>query len=136
VLAQKRVLIVDDEDDARELLRHILETCGVEVLDAQSVGDALTALESSHFDAIVSDIGMPERDGYSLIREVRALPRRAAIPAIALTAFTRREDEARALREGFDLHMGKPFDSAQLLAAIAGLVQQPRPPRTSRGGAA
>lgn len=127
-LAHTRVLIVDDEDDSRELLRSILEACGAEVLHAASVAAALEALEASHVDAIVSDIGMPERDGYGFIREVRSLPRRAAIPAIALTGLTSREDQARALGAGFDLHIGKPFDPTRLLEAVVKLVMRPRRP--------
>jgi signal transduction histidine kinase/CheY-like chemotaxis protein len=118
------VLIVDDEDDARELLRIILESCNMKVHDAGSASDALSMLASEHIDVIVSDIGMPERDGYSLIRDVRALSAKdkAAIPAIALTAFTRNEDRTRALLEGFNVHMAKPVEPAELLVALADLL--------------
>lgn len=124
VLAGKTILVVDDEQDARDLLRIVLESCGVRVLDAASVKDAFTALESEHVDLIVSDIGMPEEDGYSLIRRVRALPNKskAGIPAIALTAFARNEDRTRALLEGFNMHMTKPVEPAELLLALADLA--------------
>lgn len=128
LLAHTRVLVVDDEDDARELLRHVLEGCGAEVLDASSVADALQTLDSFHVDAIVSDIGMPDRDGYSFIQAVRSAPRIAAIPAIAVTAFTGREDKARALGAGFDRHLGKPFDLERLLETLTGLVESSRSP--------
>ena len=79
-------------------------------------------------DLLVSDIGMPEEDGYSLIRNVRALPskEKARIPAIALTAFARNEDRTRALLEGFNVHMAKPVEPAELLLALADLGGQPR----------
>lgn len=124
VLAGVSVLIVDDEDDARELLRIILESCGMTVFDAGSVGEALNTLATMHVDVLVSDIGMPERDGYSLIRDVRALPTKvkATVPAIALTAFTRNEDRTRALLEGFNIHLAKPVEPAELLVALADLL--------------
>jgi CheY-like chemotaxis protein len=123
VLAGASVLIVDDEDDARELLRIILESCNVEVHDAGSAHEALSILEATHVDAIISDIGMPEQDGYSLIRAVRAAARHiASIPAIALTAFARNEDRTRALLEGFNVHLTKPVEPAELLVALADLL--------------
>lgn len=123
VLAGVSVLIIDDEDDARELLRIILESCSMEVHDAASAHEALTMLEATHVDAIVSDIGLPEQDGYSFIRAVRALPGvKASIPAIALTAFARNEDRTRALLEGFNVHMTKPVEPAELLVALADLL--------------
>jgi CheY-like chemotaxis protein len=126
-LAGKRVLIVDDEDDARDLLRTLLESCDIEVHDAASASEALALLEGTTVDAIVSDIGMPDKDGYALIREVRALPAhdKLQLPAIALTAFTRSEDRKRALLEGFNVHMGKPVEPAKLLSAVAELLAVP-----------
>lgn len=124
-LAGTAILVVDDEQDARDLLRVVLESCGVTVLDAESVEDALTLVGSEHVDVIVSDIGMPEEDGYSLIRRVRALANgaKAAIPAIALTAFASSEDRTRALLEGFNMHMTKPVEPAELLVALADLAR-------------
>lgn len=123
-LAGTTILVVDDEPDARELLRIILESCGVTVLDAASVKDALAALEHDRVDLIVSDIGMPEEDGYGLIRRVRALPNQATAttPAVALTAFARNEDRTRALLEGFNMHMTKPVEPAELLLTLADLL--------------
>jgi signal transduction histidine kinase/ActR/RegA family two-component response regulator len=130
VLAGVRVLVVDDEDDARELLRIILEGCGMEVHDAENVRDALGLIEQTPLDIIISDIGMPDQDGYSLIRQVRgsAAPEKAAIPAIALTAFARNEDRARALLEGFNVHMAKPVEPAELLVALSDLLGHARKP--------
>jgi CheY-like chemotaxis protein len=127
------VLIVDDEDDARDLLRIVLESCDAHVFDAASVREALTTVETQRIDLMVSDIGMPEQDGYSLIRAVRALsdPDKASIPAIALTAFARHEDRSRALLEGFNVHMAKPVEPAELLGALAdlcGRIGRPSPP--------
>ena len=123
VLAGLSILVVDDEEDARDLLRIVLESCEVKVHDAASVNEALAKLQREHVDLIVSDIGMPEEDGYFLIRTVRALPlkEKACIPAIALTAFARTEDRTRALLEGFNVHMAKPVEPAELLLALADL---------------
>jgi len=122
-LAGMSVLVVDDEEDARDLLRIVLESCSVQVHDASNVREALAMLETERVDLIVSDIGIPEEDGYSLIRNVRALPAKdkAGIPAIALTAFARNEDRTRALLEGFNVHMAKPVEPAELLLALADL---------------
>ena len=124
-LSGATALIVDDEDDARELLRVILESRDMVVHDAGSVPEALSLIEQTAVDVIVSDIGMPGEDGYALIRSVRALADKkvAGTPAIALTAFTRNEDRSRALLEGFNVHMGKPVEPAELLATLANLVQ-------------
>ena len=123
VLAGLNILIVDDEEDARDLLRIVLEACDVRVYEAANASEALAAVQSEHIDLIVSDIGMPGEDGYSLIRSVRALPleEKAGIPAIALTAFARNEDRTRALLEGFNVHIAKPVEPAELLLALADL---------------
>jgi len=123
-LAGTSVLVVDDEEDARDLLRIVLESCDVTVHDAPSARAALDTLARERVDLVVSDIGMPEEDGYSLIRKIRALPgsEKSNIPAIALTAFTRNEDRTRALVEGFNAHMAKPVEPAELLVALADLV--------------
>jgi CheY-like chemotaxis protein len=122
-LAGVSILIVDDEDDARDLLRIVLESCNAQVYDAASVREALEMLAAQPIDLLVSDIGMPEEDGYTLIRAVRALsePDKANMPAIALTAFARNEDRSRALLEGFNVHMAKPVEPAELLVALADL---------------
>jgi CheY-like chemotaxis protein len=135
VLAGASVLIVDDEDDARELLRVILEARDMNVHDAGSAAEALSLLEHTPVDVIVSDIGMPEQDGYAFIRAVRALSNEqaAGTPAVALTAFTRHEDRARALLEGFNVHIGKPVEPAELLATLADLVRHGARAATKNG---
>ncbi len=127
-LADLRVLVVDDDDDARELLVVVLETCNVEVQAAGSARDALDALTRFHADVMVSDIGMPGEDGYSLIRSLRASTdkRVAATPAIALTAYARPEDRTKALLHGFNMHLTKPVAPTELLALIADLSGRQR----------
>jgi signal transduction histidine kinase/ActR/RegA family two-component response regulator len=122
-----RVLVVDDEQDARELVAYVLETCGAEVRMAGSTGEAMAAIEEYSPQVIVSDIGMPDEDGYALIRSVRTLPSESKrnIPAIALTAFTRNEDRTRALIEGFNVHMAKPIEPTALVQAVIDLAGQP-----------
>jgi PAS domain S-box-containing protein len=117
------VLIVDDEEDAREMLRATLEACGVCVRVASSAADCLEQLAQSCPDLLVSDIGMPGRDGYSLIEQVRTLPRQQGgeLPAVALTAYARAEDRTRALLAGFNGHLPKPVDPVELLAVLASL---------------
>ena len=120
-----RVLVVDDDPDARELLTVLLEACGMLVRTAASARAALDALCEEPPDVLVSDIGMPEEDGYSLIRKIRALQddEQRAVPAIALTAFARTEDRQRALRAGFDRHLAKPVEPSALTAIIADLAR-------------
>lgn len=122
-LAGLRVLVVDDEPDALEFLRIILERSSAEVLAVSSADEALRKLETFKPDVIVSDIGMPSRDGYDFIRSLRALPKEhgGSLPAIALTAYARSEDETMALREGFQMHIAKPFDPSELLKVVATL---------------
>jgi CheY-like chemotaxis protein len=121
-----RVLLVDDDPDARELTALFLEQNGIEVQTADSAADALALLNVHSPQVILSDIGMPFEDGYSLIRRVRALPapEKKNIPAIAITAFTRIEDKTRAFAEGFDMHVAKPVDLAQLLRVVTKLAQK------------
>jgi signal transduction histidine kinase/DNA-binding response OmpR family regulator len=123
-----RILVVDDEPDARELLVSMLSHCKASVLAASSAKEALAMLHSERPDLLVSDIGMPEVDGYELIREVRALPADAGAltPAIALTAYARAEDRTKALLSGFNMHVSKPIEPAELLAAIAGVAGRHR----------
>jgi CheY-like chemotaxis protein len=118
------ILIVDDEADARELLVHLLETCGAEVFSAPDAAHARSIMVSHTPSLIISDIGMPDEDGYSLLESVRRLPDREKrrIPAIALTAFTRPADEARAFKAGFDMHIPKPVQPRMLTRAAARLA--------------
>ncbi|HYO99372.1 MAG TPA: ATP-binding protein, partial [Pyrinomonadaceae bacterium] len=121
-----KVLVVDDEVDARELFRAGLSRCGAEVSTAGSAREALAAIEERQPDLLISDIGMPGEDGYELIRKVRALPagRGGKIPAIALTAYARTEDRLRALRAGYQMHISKPVELAELVAVMASLIQR------------
>jgi two-component system CheB/CheR fusion protein len=124
VLDGVRVLAVDDEADMRELLKTILTQCGAEVTITANAREALEALEQATFDVLVSDIRMPEEDGYALLRKVRALDaeRGGQIPALALTAYTRIEDQEAALSAGYQQHAAKPIEPAELAAAVATLA--------------
>ncbi|HEY0100837.1 MAG TPA: PAS domain S-box protein [Pyrinomonadaceae bacterium] len=119
-----KALVVDDEPDARELLSVGLGQCGAQVTMASSARDALAALAAAKFDVLISDIGMPGEDGYELIRRVRELPPGAGgrTPAVALTAYARTEDRLRAMRAGFEMHVSKPVELAELIAIVANLV--------------
>jgi PAS domain S-box-containing protein len=122
-LAGTRVLIVEDEPDAREMIAYLLRQRNAEVTIASSVEAALSALESTIPDVLLSDIEMPDRDGYDLIAAVRALPqdRGARIPAAALTAYSRPEDRAKSMLAGYDAHLSKPVDLSELVATIVRL---------------
>src|SRR5215216_246729 len=119
-----KVLVVDDEADTRELIREVLKECGSEVITSHSAEEALMALEQYKPDILISDLGMPDEDGYSLISKIRALPaeRGGQIPAAALTAYARAEDRMRVLRSGFQFHLPKPVDSATLVTVVASLA--------------
>jgi PAS domain S-box-containing protein len=118
-----RVLVVDDDRDARELVCRLLETCGAAVRTAASSEEAIHLLQGGPFDVLVSDIGMPGEDGYALMRRVRAMDpeRNGDIPAVALTAYARGEDRIKAVRAGFHVHAAKPLDPAELISAVANL---------------
>src|SRR6185436_12895052 len=120
------ILAVDDEADTRELLRQGLEYCGAKVKVVGTAAEAIDALMSSVPDILISDIGMPGTDGYELIKKVRALPpdRGAKVAAIALTAYTRIEDRLQALRAGYDMHVPKPVELAELCAVAASVVRR------------
>jgi len=119
-LRGKHVLVVDDESDARILMRRLLELAGASVETEGTADEALRAIEARKPDVLVCDIGMPDEDGYSLIQRVRSI--HPALPALALTAYARSDDRTRAMRAGFDNHMAKPADSAELLAVVARLA--------------
>src|SRR5690349_368040 len=119
-----KVLVVDDEADTRELIREVLKECGSEVILSRSAAEALEAIEQFKPDILISDLGMPDEDGYSLISKIRALPpeRGGQIPAVAVTAYARAEDRMRVLRSGFQFHLSKPVDSAELVTVVASLA--------------
>ncbi|BAY64912.1 two-component hybrid sensor and regulator [Calothrix brevissima NIES-22] len=119
-----RVLVVDDEDDSRDFIATVLQQAQAEVQAAPSVQEALEIIQQWKPDVIVSDIGMPIEDGYSFIRKVRSLPPEQGgdIPAAALTAYARAEDRMRAIQEGYQLHLPKPIEPAELATVVASLV--------------
>ena len=121
-----KILVVDDEPDARALLRRVLEASHARVLTASSAPEAIDLLIREHPDLLISDIGMPEEDGYALIRQVRSLEcdNGGCTPAIALTAYARAEDRVKALDSGFQFHMSKPVEPAELVSTITRLVRQ------------
>lgn len=122
-----RVLVVDDEPDALELIAQVLKRAKAAVTTAGSAAEALERIEQSLPDVLVSDIAMPDADGFALIRQVRQMePNKGGqIPAIALTAYARDEDRQRALSAGFQQHLAKPVEPAELVAAVAQLVARP-----------
>ena len=127
-LAYVRVLLIDDENDARDLSQAVLEQCGAIVKSASSGAEALTVLRAATPEAlphvIVSDLGMPTEDGFQLIRRIRALsPDLGRIPAVAVTGYATSEDVQRALDAGFQLHISKPMDPASFVAAVADLAR-------------
>jgi PAS domain S-box-containing protein len=124
-LAGTTVLVVDDDMDARALLTFALERCGARVLVADSAESALALLQQARPHVLLADIEMPRQDGYTLIRRVRALPASAGgtTPAAALTAYAGAHDRDRALQAGFQMHLAKPIDPAELAIVVAGLTQ-------------
>jgi CheY-like chemotaxis protein len=118
-----RVLVVDDEFDARALVTTMLERSGAHVLAVSSTREALDSMQTWKPDVLIADIGMPIEDGYSLIRKVRALPSDSGgqTPALALTAYARTEDRIRALSEGYQVHLAKPVDRLELATIIGNL---------------
>ncbi|MGA9377786.1 MAG: PAS domain S-box protein [Phormidium sp.] len=121
-----RVLTVDDDPDARQLLTVMLTQYGAEVLTVASASEVLANLESFQPDVLVSDIGMPEVDGYSLIQQIRALPaeKGGSVPAIALTAYAREDDRHRALANGYQKHVTKPLEPELLVQAVVAIGQR------------
>jgi len=122
------ILVVEDNADGREIMAMVIEQAGARVTAVASVKEALLALESLQPDALVSDIGLPDEDGYVLIRRLRSREAKQGgfLPAVALTGFVRAEDRARVLAAGFQVHVPKPVDPAELTAAIAAVARDPR----------
>ncbi|HEV8379266.1 MAG TPA: ATP-binding protein [Tepidisphaeraceae bacterium] len=121
-----RVMIVDDNTDSINLVKHLLEQCGVSVSGCASGEECLARLPAWHPDVLISDIGMPGMDGYSMMRELRALPaeKGGQTPAVALTAFARSEDRRRAMLAGFDMHVSKPVEPGELVAVVARMARR------------
>ena len=123
-----RVLVVDDENDARELLVALLSRCGAETSSASSAAQALQSLRAAPPHVLVCDIGMPDLDGYEFVRRLRSAERAAGaapVPAVALTAFARPEDRDRALAAGYQVHLPKPLDAAELVITVRNLARRP-----------
>ncbi|HYE74301.1 MAG TPA: response regulator, partial [Blastocatellia bacterium] len=122
-----RVLVVDDDADLLEMITSALRQSAAEVIPVLSAAEGIQALRELRPDVMISDIGMPEMDGYDLIQQIRSLPpdQGGRIPAIALTAYARAEDRTRTLKAGYQMHMAKPVDPDELVAVIASLVERP-----------
>jgi PAS domain S-box-containing protein len=123
-----RILIVDDEADGRTLLVCLLTDRGASCADAAGARDALLKLKEERFDMLLSDVGMPDMDGYDLVREVRRLDqgRITPLPAVAITAYARPEDRQRSLIAGYHAHLSKPIEARELIATVAGLLRLTR----------
>ena len=120
-----KVLVVDDEPDARSLIERLLRDRDAEVMTAASAKEALDLLAHDEPDVLISDIGMPKEDGYSLLRRIRKLKgAKARLPAIALTAYARPEDRAKAIEAGYQLHLAKPVEASTLIAMVAMLSRR------------
>jgi CheY-like chemotaxis protein len=123
-IAGVKVLVVDDEPDTRSLVARLLEERGARITTASSAAEAMRKIQAARPDVLVSDIGMPNEDGYTLIRQLRALSadQGGEVPAIALTAYARAEDRMRSIRAGFQMHVPKPVEPAELITMIASLA--------------
>jgi CheY-like chemotaxis protein len=124
MLSGLQVMLVDDEPDVRELLTTVIEGAGANVIAVGSAQEAIEVLEQSQPDVLVSDIAMPQEDGYTLIRKVRdrETAQGGCLPAVALTAYVREEDCQQAIDSGFQIHMSKPVVPTQLVVAVANLA--------------
>ena len=122
-LSNVSILVVEDDEDARDLLVTVLTQQGAKVSQAGTASEALALVGQSVPDVVLSDIGLPGEDGYELIRAIRLRGLAAdLLPAIALTAYSRREDQRLALQAGFQAHVAKPVEPAILVAAVADVV--------------
>jgi CheY-like chemotaxis protein len=125
LLLGTHILIVDDEPDSLDYITFLLEQSGARVTAVQSASAALASIQQAQPDLLISDIGMPNQDGYMLLDQLRALTAEQGgqIPAIALTAYARTEDSQRAQRAGFQKHLAKPIEPVQLIAAVSELIK-------------
>src|SRR5262249_32470398 len=123
-LDEVHILLVEDDDDSRKLLGTMLKRYGAKVTSTKSAAEALEGFAEELPDILISDIGMPDEDGYELIRKLREQPshRGGLTPAIALTGYASRKDRERALAAGYDKHMAKPIEQAEMIEAITSLV--------------
>jgi len=121
-----RVLVAEDDDDARALVEKVLESQGATVKTVSSAREALDVLGRERVDVLLSDIEMPGTDGYQLIKELRlrSAQQGGSVPAAALTAYARTEDRLRALRAGFQLHLAKPVQPSELVTVVASLAER------------
>jgi len=120
------VLVVDDEPDSNEVVGTLLSSCGAEVRVAASAAQAREEFARWEADLLVSDVGMPGEDGYAFIAKLRAQEGKSAqVPALALTAYASREDRIRLLAAGFQAHVAKPIDPAELVTLVATLARRP-----------
>ena len=119
------MLVVEDHDDARELVASVLGAAGAEVVTASSTGEALDCMARATPDLLLADLGLPGEDGYTLLRRIRAMntPETLALPAVALTAYARASDRERALAAGFLRYVTKPVDPAELINVIASVLE-------------
>lgn len=120
--AKQRVLVVDDVSDVTEMIALFLKHAGYDVTTANSAGNALELASDRNFDLIISDIGMPEMNGYELAKCLRAINDYQATPLIAVTGYTEYDDRGRSLHSGFDAHLTKPINPSQLLELIGKLI--------------
>jgi CheY-like chemotaxis protein len=116
--AKRSALVVDDVNDVTEMLSVLLTHAGYDVVTAASAFAALSAARERHFDIVISDIGMPEMNGYELARALRSLPEYEAVPMVAVTGYSMFDDRERSLSSGFNAHMTKPIDPRALLDLI------------------
>lgn len=125
-LAGTKILVVEDHDDSRQLIRMLLRQAGAEVVAAANPAEGYRLFVDQRPDLLVSDIGMPEETGYDLLRKIRRLGPESGgrTPAIALTAWTRNEEISQAFRAGFQIHVPKPLNGAALVRAILELLDQ------------
>lgn len=114
-------LVVDDSPDITEMLAALLRLSGYDVSMAYSAADALGVAREKRFDVVVSDIGMPEMNGYELARLLRGLPEYDAVPMIAVTGFAMYDDRDRALEAGFNAHLSKPINPSELMQTVTGM---------------
>jgi CheY-like chemotaxis protein len=131
-LKDVRVLVVEDERDTRAMIRRVLEKRGAIVRTASTSAEAIALLSVEPFQVLLSDIGLPGEDGYTLIKRVREMPaiHGGNVPAVALTAYGRSEDRDRAIRAGFHMHLGKPVEVTELVVVVESMARI-RPVKTA-----